>query len=236
MFINSYLVSIYRTGSPPHTCTKQSLIGPQLPEVEDVTQARSTDSAEITDRWNRTKNDGPSVVITESIPGPERQLTSGGLDRASVGPASPITLLLLPRMFVPSLTFRPTLGARLGSASKRKRRAKSKPRPCFRRRGASYSLVLAAIVKPWAVQPCAHVAICDQSRRAPPCGYPKARCPEADSVPGCPRCGQYAPYTRGLYRKRGGVKFCGLLLAQICAAQQLCFRLYFVSVYSCLLT
>lgn len=103
-------------------------------------------------------------------------------------------------------------------------------------RGASYSLVLAAIVKPWAVQPCAHVAICDQSRRAPPCGYPKARCPEADSVPGCPRCGQYAPYTRGLYRKRGGVKFCGLLLAQICAAQQLCFRFRFVSVYSCLLT
>lgn len=148
-----------------------------------------------------------------------------------MGPASPITLLLLPRMFVPSLTFRPTLGARLGQPPRGRGEPREKPRPCFRETWREYSLVLAAIVKPWAVQPCAHVAICDQSRRAPPCGYPKARCPEADSVPGCPRCGQYAPYTRGLYRKRGGVKFCGLLLAQICAAQQLCFRF----VYFCLL-
>lgn len=172
------------------------------------------------------KNDGPSVVITESIPGAQRQ--SGGLDRASAGPASPITLLLLPRMFVPSLTFRPTLGARLGQPPKRKASQEESLGRASGRRGASYSLVLAAIVKPWAVPAVrAHVAICDQSRRAPPCGYLKARCPEADSVPGCPRCGQYAPYTRGLYRKRGGVKFCGLLLAQICAAQQLCLHFRF---------
>lgn len=74
MFINSYLVSIYRTGSPPirvHTkvITHRSTASRSY-------RCHSTDSAEITDRWNRTKNNGPSVVITESIPGPERQVVA----------------------------------------------------------------------------------------------------------------------------------------------------------------